>query len=303
MLLHKMASMLVGVALVLNAYTGTQESATTQTTEPTRPAIEDTWQAGKDRCLDVGQHGSCPLDGYDDRPYDGYLPPSYDPATPIPVVIGIHGGGGKSASAAETSCPGGDLNNPACLHSIGMREGYLTLYPNGTGSRLLKNVRTWSAGGGGDWNCASGTACQDGIDDIAYFNALLDDLESWLHVDTTRVFATGLSNGGAMSHRLGCELSSRITAIAPVGGANPFSTAAECSPEQPVPVLQIHGTADPCWTYHESAEACIGGDGKRKMGVELSTEEWATRNDCALEPTETRLPDAIDDDTTTTRIS
>ena len=106
-----------------------------------------------------------------------------------------------------------------------------------------------------------------------------------------------------MSRRLGCELSSRITAIAPVGGANPFSTAAECSPERPVLILQIHGTADPCWTYDESAEACIGGDGKRKMGVELSTEEWATRNDCALEPTETRLLDAIDDDTTTTRIS
>jgi polyhydroxybutyrate depolymerase len=270
---------------------------------PTTSVSSSTWQAKKAPCVDPGENGTCTLDSDRRRPYDVYVPANYEADAPLPVVIGIHGGGGNSTAAAETTCPEGDRTDPSCLHSIGMREGFVTVYPNGTSNGLLKNVRTWNAGGGGDWNCASGIACQDGIDDIAYFNALLDDLESWVHVDTSRVYATGLSNGAAMSHRVGCELSSRITAIAPVGGTNQFSTTADCDFERPVPVLQIHGTADPCWTYDESAEACIGDDGKPKMGVKKSTEEWAARNGCELEPVETLVPDTVDDGTTTTKLS
>jgi polyhydroxybutyrate depolymerase len=78
---------------------------------------------------------------------------------------------------------------------------------------------------------------------------MLDHLVAWLNIDTGRVYFTGLSNGGAMSHRIACELSDRVTAIAAVGGANQFSTAAPCDPQLPVAVMQIHGTEDPCWTY------------------------------------------------------
>jgi polyhydroxybutyrate depolymerase len=36
------------------------------------------------------------------------------------------------------------------------------------------------------------------------------------NVDQKRIFATGLSNGGIMTHRVGCELSGVFAAIAPV---------------------------------------------------------------------------------------
>jgi polyhydroxybutyrate depolymerase len=224
---------------------------------------------------------TCALPGFDRRPYDIHLPEDYSTARPVPVVLAIHGGGGNSRAALRTSCPGGDVESPDCLHAMAGREGMAVVYPNGTGSRLLSNARTWNAGGGTkDWQCVSGRACKDGIDDIAYFRALLDDLRRWLAVDARRVYATGLSNGGAMSHRLACQMADRIAAIAAFGGANQYATTAACAPPRPVPVLQIHGTADPCWPYAGGKAACAQRDDMAKISVGESMRIWATINGC-----------------------
>lgn len=224
---------------------------------------------------------TCEVPGYQGRPYDIHLPVGYDPARPVPVVLAIHGGGGNSRGAARTACPGGDTKSPDCLHAMAAREGVAVVYPNGTSSRLSSSVRTWNAGGGANgWQCVSGRACKEGVDDIAYFRALLDDLARWVAVDPRRVHATGLSNGGAMSHRLGCQMANRVAAIAALGGANQFAATATCAPQRPVPVLQIHGTADPCWAYEGGTAACAQRDEMAKMSVEASMRIWATINGC-----------------------
>jgi len=224
---------------------------------------------------------TCAVPGFDGRPYDIHLPADYDAARPVPVVLAIHGGGGNARGAARTACPGGDLDSPGCLHAMARAEGIAVVYPNGTSSRLLRRVRTWNAGGGtGDWQCVSGRACKDGIDALAYFRALLDDLGHWVSVDRARIYATGLSNGGAMSHRLGCEMGDRIAAIAALGGANQFAATAVCAPPRPVPVLQIHGTADPCWHYEGGETACAQRDGKAMIAVEESMRIWARIDGC-----------------------
>lgn len=64
-------------------------------------------------------------------------------AATIYVGLAIHGGGGNSRGAARTTCPGGDIDSPDCLHAMAGREGVAVVYPNGTGARLLSNVRTW----------------------------------------------------------------------------------------------------------------------------------------------------------------
>lgn len=225
---------------------------------------------------------TCELPAFADRPYDVHLPRDYDPAQPVPVVLSIHGGGGNSGAAARGSCPDGDTGSADCLDAMAGREGMAVVYPNGTGSRLLSRVRTWNAGGGtGGWQCVSGRACKDGVDDIAYFRALLDELSRWAAVDPRRVYATGLSNGAAMSHRLACQMSERIAAIAAVGGANQYATTSACAPSRPVPVLQIHGTKDPCWTYEGGKAACAQRDGLAKISVDESMRIWATINGCA----------------------
>jgi polyhydroxybutyrate depolymerase len=224
---------------------------------------------------------TCALPGYERRPYDIHLPADYAPARPVPLVLAIHGGGGNARAAARTACPGGDIESRNCLHAMAGREGVAVVYPNGTGARLLPNVRTWNAGGGANgWQCVSGRACKDGVDDIAYFRALLGDLARWIALDPRRVYATGLSNGGAMSHRLACQMAERIAAIAALAGENQYASTASCAPRRPVPVLQIHGTKDPCWGYDGGKAACAQRDDMAKISVEASMRTWAAINGC-----------------------
>ena len=112
------------------------------------------------------------------------------------------------------------------------QEGFLAVYPNGTGRF---SSLTWNGG-----NCC-GSAMQQRVDDVAFIDAVLDDLANVVNVDTKRVYATGISNGAIMAYRLASELSERIAAIAPVAG--PMGTAT-CSPRRAVSVLHFHGTDD-----------------------------------------------------------
>jgi polyhydroxybutyrate depolymerase len=122
-------------------------------------------------------------------------------------------------------------------------------------------------------------------------------------VDRDRVYATGLSNGGAITYRLACERASVFAAVAPVGTGDQLGAAQGCTPARPVPVLHTHGTADPCWTFETGTTACIQDDGGRKVGVEDTLARWRTINGCKGDPVETTLPDGpgADDGTRTRR--
>ena len=243
---------------------------------------------------------TCTTPGEPGRPYEVHLPDAFDPNEPTPVMFVIHGGGGNSSAAIGGACPNGDRNSPRCLHQLALRKGWVVVSPSGTSSRAIAKLRTWNAGGGKDgWQCVSGRGCKDGVDDIAYFDALLNDLGAHMTIDEERVYATGLSNGGAMSHRLACERANVFAAIAPVGGGNQFETTADCAPSAPVAVLQIHGTADPCWTLDGGPGACLQRDGLKKQGIDVTVRNWANRNGCGEEPVITDVPDKADDGMTT----
>jgi len=243
----------------------------------------------------------CELEAYPDRPYEMFVPGSYRSDNAIPVVIAFHGGGGSSRNGATMSCPNGDIDDEACLHGIGEDAGFVTVYPNGTGFFPLRNLRTWNAGGGTDgWNCASGKACANNIDDLAYVDRLLEDVGSRLNVDRTRVYAIGLSNGAAFSQRLACERANTFAAVVAVAGSNQFSTGAPCNPVQPVAILQIHGTEDPCWSYTTSDSKCIGSGGN-KLGAVPSVTGWVDTLSCPTSSVEMELPDTVDDGTSTTK--
>lgn len=247
----------------------------------------------------------CEVPGWEDRAYDLVLPPDYDGESPVPLVLALHGGGGNKKAAERTTCSEGEVEDESCLHTHAQDNGYAVLFPNGTGFGLLPELRTWNAGGGDEeWRCASGKACERGIDDVSYIQDLLDDVESRAAIDTTRVYATGLSNGGAMSHRLACELSDRITAIAAVGGAMQFTTTGVCAPTRSVPVLHVHGTADPCWSYEQGAPDCpVGGGDLPHVGVQRTLDEWAALLGCDGGTVEEEIPDAAQDGTSTVRIT
>jgi len=232
----------------------------------------------------AGARVACTVPGELDRGFDLAVPASWDGASPLPLVIAYHGGGGNREAAERVTCPGGDRDDPGCLSAVAGARGYAVVYPDGTGSRPLRDVRTWN--GGGTRYCASGPACQRGIDDIGYTERLLDQVRAAIPIDAQHVHATGLSNGGAMTHRIACERPELIASIVAVSGANQFADdGGACGA---VPVLHIHGTADPAWKFD-------GGDGGIDDGIKTSVAEtmagWSSRNGCAATFTETPLAD------------
>jgi len=201
---------------------------------------------------------------------------------------------------ARLTCPDGKVGDPGCLNALADREGFAVVYPNGTPNpqHPRGGGRRWNAGGGKHgYGCAGGFACEAGIDDLAYFRDLLDDLEGAVSIDRARMYATGISNGGSMSHRLACELADRIAAIASVAAGNQFAAVETCAPGRAVPVLQIHGTDDTFWPYK-------GGEA-REAGVRVSIPEtirgWVERNGCAASPDVSLEPDRDPTDGTRAR--
>jgi polyhydroxybutyrate depolymerase len=133
----------------------------------------------------------------------------------------LHGGGG-SGLQFET----GSSN----MSAIADAEGFIAVYPDGTGA-----LKTWNAGG------CCGSAVRNDVDDVGFLGALLDRLEGTLCIDRKRMYASGMSNGGMMTHRLACESPERFAAFAPVAAAE---LAPSCAPSAPRPLMHIHGSAD-----------------------------------------------------------
>jgi polyhydroxybutyrate depolymerase len=130
---------------------------------------------------------------------------------------------------------GFDMESNTGFDAQADRLGWIAAYPDGV-------LDGWDAfGSGPTWGS------HPGADDVAFISAAIDRLEATDSVDPARVYVTGLSRGAMMTYRLGCELSARIAAIAPVSGnmaTADGSANVPCNLARPVSVLAIHGTAD-----------------------------------------------------------
>jgi polyhydroxybutyrate depolymerase len=167
--------------------------------------------------ISYAQYDSIPYGGYD-RTYNLHLPTGYTGSTSIPLIIALHGGG---HSAIEIESMSG-LSLKADL------ENFIVVYPEGV-KGPLSNARTWNAG-----ECC-GYASFANIDDVGFIDALITILTSQYNIDTTRIHATGVSNGGFFAYRLACELSNKIASIAPVASS---MTLDYCTPDRPVSIHQ-----------------------------------------------------------------
>ena len=164
-----------------------------------------------------------------------HVPPAGSAGKPMPLVLALHGFGGN-ARFMETYTG---------LSRLSDRRGFMVAYPAASGNPSRWNI-AGTAGGQGD--------------DVAFIAALLDTLESRLCIDTGRLYATGVSNGGGMVARLGCDLSDRLDAIAPVAGG--YSSLPPCAPARPLSVLEIHGTQTTSCPTRAGA-----GKGRQRAGV------------------------------------
>jgi len=191
-----------------------------------------------------------------DRPVTVHVPLGLDPAKPAPLVILLHGFGasGLVQELVFRLQPESDA------------RGFLYAHPDGTVDTDGK--RFWNAT---DACCDFG---QTMVDDVAYLAGLVEEIGEHHAVDPKRVFFTGHSNGGFMSHRLACERSDLIAAVASLAGST-FLDPAKCNATHPVSVLQIHGTKDDSVLYEGET---INGVGY-PSAVE-TTAIWASKNGC-----------------------
>jgi len=199
------------------------------------------------------------------RTYHLHTPAGYNSAKLWPLIIVIHGRLGTGAG----------MERIARYDAFADANGIIAVYPDGID-------RSWADGRG------TSPAEEKGVDDVAFFSTLLDNLESTYSVDASRVYATGISNGGFMSYRLGCELSARIAGVAPIAATLPVESVGRCRPARPVSLLAINGTQDPLVPY--GGGGVRHGAGGMVLSAEDSEKAWAKLDGCNATPAQDTLP-------------
>jgi polyhydroxybutyrate depolymerase len=197
------------------------------------------------------------------RSYVLYVPPSYDPAEPMPLVVVLHGRPGSGSGTAYRY----DMNRVAREH------GFLALYPDGLPvSASGINVS------GHEWNYTRGIAGYQNtnVDDTDFILHLIDDLALDLNIDQQRLYLTGFSNGGFMTLRMACEAADRFAAFAPMGATFVSGYDALCENTRPVPIMYVHGTLDPIIPW----DGLTSGGYDLSLSVPETTVYWAIHNGC-----------------------
>lgn len=158
--------------------------------------------------------------------------PSKASTAGAPLVVVFHGAGGN----------GRDYLTKNGWAALSEQEGFVVVAPDGlpamprlpTNFRL--NPRLWNSGQ------LQAKSPRAKINDIAFVNALLDDVARRISIDAKRVYATGHSNGAGMTFKVGAELPERFAGLATVMGLNSSEGA---RPTKALPTLMLLGTRDP----------------------------------------------------------
>ncbi|HEY0031110.1 MAG TPA: T9SS type A sorting domain-containing protein [Bacteroidia bacterium] len=196
------------------------------------------------------------------RNYRIYIPAVYTGTTARPLVFDLHGY--TSSASAEQA-----YSN---FMPIADTANIIMVYPNGT---LSGGQPYWNAGFGG------------AVNDIGFISDLIDTLLTQYNIDPDMVYSCGMSNGGYMSHTLACELNTRIAAIASVTGSMSSYQQSICTPNRPVPVMQISGDADGTVAYTGSAGS---------MGIDALVSYWVSNNNCNASAVFSNVPNTSTSD-------
>lgn len=203
---------------------------------------------------------------YDDtasRFYYVYIPASYDAQVPVPMVFAIHGFAQGALGLAGYSG----------WEAVAEENGFILVYPQGSGV-----IPRWETG--------LFSQLEGEVDDVGFFRDMIDTISQNLCIDSTRIYANGLSNGGGMSYRLACQLSDHIAAVGGVAGA--YTEFGGCEPNRPVPFIIFHGSEDSIVPYEGGNSAMFNFP--RIDDFALS---WAERNECDLNPQSEIIADDV----------
>lgn len=202
-----------------------------------------------------------------------HLPRGFDPAQPAPLVLLLHGSGGRGA----------DILAESKLAATADRAGFILAAPDAgvpVGEGFAWNIPGVST-------IAGTIPGPEAANDVAYLEAAIDWLAAAHCADPARVYVTGLSGGGRMASWLGCVAADRIAAIAPVVGlraGNPLASdptrpdPATCRPSRPMPVIAFAGD-------HDTTNPIQGGGaGYWQYTMQAAEQRWAALDRCTAAP-------------------
>ncbi len=203
-----------------------------------------------------------------DRYYFIYIPDNLDSEKSIPILFALHGYGSTARNhfSYTNYIPIADMNN------------FIVLYPQGfpMNTTLASSSSHWNVGG---WTVGST------INDVEFIDSVIDLVTKKISIDSTRIYSSGMSNGGFMSYHLACNLSNKIAAIVSVTGSMTPETYSSCSPSHPTPILQIHGMQDITVPY----------SGLSFMeSIPRVMQYWSSYNSCSSDPEESVITNSED---------
>lgn len=215
-----------------------------------------------------------------ERTYRSFRPLSGKEATKVPLVFVFHGGGGDAKQAQEHF--GFDKQ--------ARKNNFMVVYPEAIDGH-------WNDGRNGEK-----FAAQDAkIDDVAFFRAVLAEVKDQNIVDTDRIYAMGVSNGGMFVQRLAVEETQTFAAVASTISSLPEPLEQDFAPKAPLSVLFMSGTEDPIMPFDggEVVFHLFGGKKKRRWeksrGRVLPVREaaglWVSHNKIKAEEQDKLLPD------------
>ena len=212
--------------------------------------------------LDTIMHGGLA------RTYRVYVPAAYNGSQPVPLVFNLHG---YTSNAWQQEIYGD-------FRPIADTANFILVHPDGSVQPGTADTQFWNIG-----------LLGSSVDDVSFLEALIDTLDAQYNINRARVYSAGMSNGGYMGYLLACE-SGQFAAIASVTGSMTLPMYSSCNPAKPLPVMEIHGTADPTVPYNGSATS---------QGIEDVVSLWVTKNNCSPIPVMTNVPNTNPGDSAT----
>ena len=197
---------------------------------------------------------------------------------PKALVLVLHGGGGAGLTIAN---PG--AHPLSVFRDVADREGLIVVYPGG--QPALDGSPGWN-------DCRSDNQTSSNADDIGFLNALIEQLRTAYGLPTSKVFMAGGSNGAQMTLSYALAGPANVAAVASSNGnmaKSPKTGACSASPPRRLPVLMVHGTADPAMPYAGGCVANLGGNCTRGqvISAEATRDVWRQANGATVTPVQT----------------
>jgi len=243
--------------------------------EPTEaPAVltENPTGSGCDGSHPPGRTTEAFLSEGKERVYELVVPESYDPATPMPVVLNWHGLGSN----------GPDQLGFSEYEGLANTEGFIVVAA--TGVPAPGDTRN-------SWEIGDTDPTRD---DVLMANTLLDVVIATVCVDESRVYTTGMSNGGYFSSILICEMADRIAAAASVAA---LAHPEDCMPSRQVPYIGFHGVDDDVVPYAGGGQSSLLPEGQTfelfEPAIPDEFAEFVGNYGCDTTATESTLGDDV----------